>query len=74
MAIELSEGGIISLDAHTDELLRRYTEEHNRWFRTLPNPDGCPCAPMEISFEEMGRLILARFLHDWAERRKGARL
>lgn len=72
MPITQVEGGIISLDAHTDEMLRCYVEEHNRWLGKLPN-DGCPYPPTPITFDEMGRLILARFLHDWAERRKGAR-
>lgn len=71
MADEL-EGGIISLDAHTDELLRSYVAEHNRWLCQLPSPDGCPYPPSEISFEAAGRLILARFLQEWADRRKDA--
>jgi hypothetical protein len=74
MAIEQLEGGIVGLDAHLDELLQLYTNEHNRWFReATAKGRECPFAPTEIGPEEMARLILGRFLHEWSQQQRDKR-
>lgn len=70
MSIELKEGTIITLDAHTTDLLELYTIEHNAWLRESLKGRECPFELEEADMSEVGRELLTSFLHKWARQRK----
>lgn len=63
--IVYTEGMIVTLDAHTSDLLDAYCLAHNRIATAAIVGREVPCGLYEITPEELGRMIITSYLHNW---------